>query len=209
MGSGSIAQREVQLGLVVLPAQRLYGTSAPCSAKELLEEVTEATRIALRTAEVAKASEVEPSEATTGKAAIDGLPCEKPDKAVTEGCKISVRAVPGFDASAVCRKFGGGGHACASGATVYGEAQVQELLRDVDALVKEYKRLQVNVQMRMLAGQGMDDDDGRRFQQLGALLFADQRTSAYLLSEMRLQKMMGEVFEKITRAAGMEMPMPV
>ena len=28
-----------------------------------------------------------------GKAAIDGLPCEKPDKAVTEGCKISVRGL--------------------------------------------------------------------------------------------------------------------
>lgn len=28
---------------------------------------------------------------TAGKAAIDGLPCEKPDKAVTEGCKISLR----------------------------------------------------------------------------------------------------------------------
>lgn len=79
----------------------------------------------------------------------------------------------------------------------------------ISALVKEYKRLQVGVQMRMLAGQGMDDEDGRRFQQLGALLFADQRTSAYLLSEMRLQKMMGEVFEQLTRAAGMEMPMPV
>ena len=79
----------------------------------------------------------------------------------------------------------------------------------ISALVKEYKRLQVNVQMRMLSGQGMDDDDGRRFQQLGALLFADQRTSAYLLSEMRLQQMMGKVFEKLTRAAGMEMPMPV
>ncbi len=26
-----------------------------------------------------------------GKVAIDGLPCEKPDKAVTEGCKISLR----------------------------------------------------------------------------------------------------------------------
>lgn len=26
-----------------------------------------------------------------GKAAIDGLPCEKPDKAVSEGCKISLR----------------------------------------------------------------------------------------------------------------------
>ena len=28
---------------------------------------------------------------TSGRAAIDGLPCEKPDKAVTEGCKISLR----------------------------------------------------------------------------------------------------------------------
>ena len=30
---------------------------------------------------------------TTGKAAIDGLPCEKPDKAVAEGVKISVRGL--------------------------------------------------------------------------------------------------------------------
>ncbi len=30
---------------------------------------------------------------TQGKAAIDGLPCEKPDKAVTEGAKISVRGL--------------------------------------------------------------------------------------------------------------------
>lgn len=77
------------------------------------------------------------------------------------------------------------------------------------ALVKEYKRLQMAVQMRMLAGQGMEDDEGKRFQQLSALLFADQRTSGYLLAEMRLQKVMAEIFEKITRASGMEMPMPV
>ena len=30
---------------------------------------------------------------TAGKAAIDGLPCEKPDRAVEEGCKISVRGL--------------------------------------------------------------------------------------------------------------------
>ena len=30
---------------------------------------------------------------TSGKAAIDGLPCEKPDKAVAEGSKISVRGL--------------------------------------------------------------------------------------------------------------------
>lgn len=31
------------------------------------------------------------------------------------GCKISVRAVPGWDAAAVCEQFGGGGHAGAAG----------------------------------------------------------------------------------------------
>ena len=30
---------------------------------------------------------------TTGKAAIDGLPCEKPDKQIAEGMKISVRGL--------------------------------------------------------------------------------------------------------------------
>ncbi len=30
---------------------------------------------------------------TAGKAAIDGLPCEKPDKLVTQGCKVSVRGL--------------------------------------------------------------------------------------------------------------------
>ena len=33
------------------------------------------------------------SYVTTGKAAIDGLPCEKPDKQVSEGSKISVRGL--------------------------------------------------------------------------------------------------------------------
>lgn len=33
--------------------------------------------------------------------------------------KLSVRAVPGLDASAVCARFGGGGHVGAAGATLY------------------------------------------------------------------------------------------
>ena len=32
-----------------------------------------------------------------------------------EGCKLSVRAIPGWDAAAVCAMFGGGGHAGAAG----------------------------------------------------------------------------------------------
>ena len=39
----------------------------------------------------------------------------------------------------IAEKYRGGGHACASGATVYGHEEIQSLLQDADALVKEYK----------------------------------------------------------------------
>lgn len=39
----------------------------------------------------------------------------------------------------IAEKYHGGGHACASGATVYGQEEMDALLRDADALVKEYK----------------------------------------------------------------------
>ena len=39
----------------------------------------------------------------------------------------------------IAEKYRGGGHACASGATVYGLDEIQALLQDADAHVKEYK----------------------------------------------------------------------
>ena len=85
---------------------------------------------------------------------------------------------------------------------VYGDAGIK-------ALLDEYKRLQTAMQMRMLSGQSMEGDDAQRFQSLGMLLFADSRTSGYLMAEMRLQKMMAGIFETLTRAAGMDIPLPV
>ena len=41
--------------------------------------------------------------------------------------------------NSVAEQYRGGGHACASGATVYGEAEMQELLAEADRVVKEYK----------------------------------------------------------------------
>ena len=41
--------------------------------------------------------------------------------------------------NSVAEKYHGGGHACASGATVYSREEVQALLADADAVVKEYK----------------------------------------------------------------------
>lgn len=39
----------------------------------------------------------------------------------------------------LAEQYRGGGHACASGATVYSRAEANRLLRDADALLKEYK----------------------------------------------------------------------
>jgi phosphoesterase RecJ-like protein len=41
--------------------------------------------------------------------------------------------------NSIAEKYNGGGHACASGATVYSKEEVASLLADTDALVKEYK----------------------------------------------------------------------
>ena len=79
----------------------------------------------------------------------------------------------------------------------------------IKALVNEYKRLQTAMQMRVLSGQGMDGEEAQRFQSLNMLLFADSRTSGYLMAEMRLQKMMADIFGVLTQAAGMEIPLPV
>ena len=39
-------------------------------------------------------------------------------RATEEGSKMSVRAIPGYDAAAVCARFGGGGHKGAAGASL-------------------------------------------------------------------------------------------
>ena len=40
----------------------------------------------------------------------------------------------------IAEKYHGGGHACACGATVYSKDEMEALLRDADAFVKEYKQ---------------------------------------------------------------------
>ena len=50
------------------------------------------------------------------------------------------------------------------------------------------------------------DIDIQRFQQIGALLFAGENTSRFLLLEMRLQQTMADVFKTLSDAAGLDMP---
>ena len=41
--------------------------------------------------------------------------------------------------SELAEKYRGGGHACASGATVYNKAEMKALLKEADELLKNYK----------------------------------------------------------------------
>ena len=52
-----------------------------------------------------------------------------------DGCKISLRAVPGWDAAAVCSVFGGGGHAGAAGANT--ALSLAEAAAAVEAVLTE------------------------------------------------------------------------
>lgn len=49
---------------------------------------------------------------------VEGVVISATIRQTETGSKLSVRAVPGFDAAAVCRKFGGGGHKGAAGASL-------------------------------------------------------------------------------------------
>lgn len=49
---------------------------------------------------------------------IEGVKISATLREIEGGCKVSIRAVPGFDASEVAQQFGGGGHKGAAGATL-------------------------------------------------------------------------------------------
>jgi len=74
------------------------------------------------------------------------------------------------------------------------------------ALMKEYKRLQMQLQLAAVTGAETKAEDGQRFQQISALLFAGEATSRYLLCEMRVQQMMADVYKTLGDAAGLDMP---
>ncbi len=76
------------------------------------------------------------------------------------------------------------------------------------ALIKEYKRLQIALQMSAMAGGGMPPEDMQRFTQISSLLYAGTDTSRYLMAELRLQKMMGDVLKLLTDAADMQFDLP-
>ena len=79
----------------------------------------------------------------------------------------------------------------------------------VAALIREYKKLQLSLQMAAMSGQQPDSDDMQRFSGISALLFGKPEVSQYLLAEMRLQQAMADIFKILTDAADLDVQLPV
>ena len=76
------------------------------------------------------------------------------------------------------------------------------------ALIREYRKLQVGLQMRALSGQTPDGEDMQRFSGISGLLFGKPEVRDFLLAEMRLQQALADIFKIVTEAADVEMGFP-
>ena len=76
------------------------------------------------------------------------------------------------------------------------------------ALLKEYRRLQMMLQMSSLNRSNMPSDEMNRFSQISSLLYGGTDTSAFLMAEMRLQQVMADIFSMLTKSAGLSMDLP-
>ncbi|MGI6215665.1 MAG: YlbF family regulator [Christensenellales bacterium] len=71
----------------------------------------------------------------------------------------------------------------------------------VAGLLKAFSVLQTSLQMQSLNGIEPDEIDVQRFSRLSSLLYDTEEGSAYLLAQVRLQKMVGDVMQIITKAS--------
>lgn len=86
----------------------------------------------------------------------------------------------------------------------------EEVMGDetVAALIREYRRMQIQIQMNAVSGQQTPPEEMQRFSSLSGLLFAKPEVSQFLLAEMRLQQTMADIFKILTDAAGLDIQLP-
>ncbi len=76
------------------------------------------------------------------------------------------------------------------------------------ALIREYRRMQVSLQMNMMAGKQNDPEEMQRFSTLATLLMSKPEVSRFLMAEMRLQQTMADIMKIVTDATGLEIQLP-
>lgn len=69
-------------------------------------------------------------------------------------------------------------------------------------LLARFTRAQSALQMAAVAGSEPREEDAREFEKLSTLLYENEEISEYLLAQMKVQQMVAEVLDAITREAG-------
>ncbi len=73
------------------------------------------------------------------------------------------------------------------------------------ALLEEYKRLQYRLQAKAATGESLPQDDMTRLTQIGTLLQFNSDVSAYLVAELRFQRMLADIFKILADVAGIDL----
>ena len=76
------------------------------------------------------------------------------------------------------------------------------------ALIREYRKIQMTIQMSALSGTTPEQEDTQRFTGISTLLFSKPEVSQFLLAEMRLQQMLADIFKIVTEAADVDVGVP-
>ena len=76
------------------------------------------------------------------------------------------------------------------------------------ALIREYRKLQMTIQVSAMSGQAAGEEDMQRFSGISTLLFSKPEVSRFLLAEMQLQQAMADIFKIVTEAADLDFAVP-
>lgn len=85
----------------------------------------------------------------------------------------------------------------AAGEALEGNETAREMLR-------EYHRLQLRVQAVVLEGR-QDEELFARFQKLGEVLQMEKDTADYLMAELRVNKLLGDVYKLLAEAVQIDL----
>lgn len=75
------------------------------------------------------------------------------------------------------------------------------------ALLDEYKKLQMQLQLQVAGGQQPSAEDMEKLQKLSGVLQFNQTASSYLMAEFRFQKMLADIYKILGDVAEVDIDM--
>ena len=76
------------------------------------------------------------------------------------------------------------------------------------ALIREYRKLQMTIQVSVMNGTAAGEEDMQRFSGISGLLFSKPEVSRFLLAEMQMQQALADIFRIVTEAADLDIAIP-